>query len=429
VDSSIARFIVHPAVILIVALGVQAASDRERDVVFTNVRVFDGIRVLPPTTVAVSHGAIASIGRTPATSDAVRVDGSGTTLLPGFIDAHVHVSGRREALQDAARFGVTAVVDLFERLPPRMQALRRTLATEAEYAEADYFSAGAGATVKGGHACCSEGQPTIAEPSEAEAFVRDRVAEGSEYIKIIIEHGFPGKPLPTLDPATVRALIATAHRHGRLAIVHATAPEDARVAIEGGADGLAHLWVSSRGRPGDDEQLIALIKAHHVFVIPTLTMLEALTSGAGSAALLADQKLAPFLTERAKANLNPARAGSLTDPLGTAYENVRRLHRAGVRILAGTDAPNAGVEYGISLHRELELLAAAGLPPIDVLRAATSSIAVTLRLPGHGRIVAGAPADLVLVKGDPTRDILATRDIIGIWKNGRQLDRQPPGRR
>ena len=427
-NRSIGAFITALAAIVSVGLGFQRAGERDPDVVFTNVRVFDGIRVLPPTIVAVSHGVIASIGRAPTGSDAVRVEGSDATLLPGLIDAHVHVGGRRDALQDAARFGVTAVVDLFERLPARMQTLRRTITEQPSYAEADYFSAGAGATVKGGHACCSEGEPTISQPSEAETFVNDRVAEGSEYIKIIVERGFAGKPLPTLDPATVRALIAAAHRHGRIAVVHATTPEDVRVAVEAGADGLAHLWVSSRGGPGDDERLIALIKARDVFVIPTLTMMEALTSGAGSAALLADRKLAPFLTESAKTNLNPARAGSLTDPLEMAYENVRRLHRAGVRILAGTDAPNAGVEHGISLHRELELLVLARIPPIDALRAATSSAATALRLPGHGRILEGVPADLVLVKGDPTRDILATRDIVAIWKNGRQLDRQPPGR-
>ena len=103
---------------------------------------------------------------------------------------------------------------------------------------------------------------------------------------------------------------------------------------------------------------------------------------------------------------------------------MRNLHRAGVPIVAGTDALNAGVEHGISLHRELELLVDAGVPPLDALKAATSSAASALRMTGRGRIAPGAPADLLLVKGDPTTDILATRNIVSVWKCGRQLDRQ-----
>ena len=121
--------------------------------------------------------------------------------------------------------------------------------------------------------------------------------------------------MPTLDAATVKALIDAAHRSGKLAIVHATWPGDVRMAVESGADGLAHLWVSSRGEPGDDAQLVRLIKANNIFVVPTLTMIEALTTGEGSASLLADARLTPYLTDRAKANLKPARAGSLTDPM------------------------------------------------------------------------------------------------------------------
>ena len=154
-------------------------------------------------------------------------------------------------------------------------------------------------------------------------------------------------------------------------------------------------------------------------------MIEALTTGNGRASLLADPSLAPYLTSRAKANLKPTRAGSLSDPMGTYYQNVRKLHRSGALIVAGTDAPNPGVEHGASLHRELELLVEAGMPPLDALKSATSSAAAALRLKGQGRIVPGTTADLVLVKGDPTTDIHATRHIVSVWRCGRRVDRQP----
>jgi imidazolonepropionase-like amidohydrolase len=412
--------------VLIACSSLVGARQGRHDVVFENIRVFDGLNLIPVATVAVDKGIITSVHhgrRTVAAS--TRIDGADLTLLPGLIDAHVHVSGNRGALRDAIRFGITAAVDLFERLPPRMQALRRALAADASCAQADYFSAGAGATVREGHACCSDGQPTISTPAEAEQFVRDRVAEGSEYIKIIVEHGFEGRPLPTLERPTVKALIDAAHRNGKLAIAHATAPDDVRMVVDAGVDGLAHLWVSSRGKPGDDDELVEMIRVHRVFVIPTLTMVEALTTGNGSVGLLADTKLAPFLTPRARANLQPTRAGSLHDPMEAYFENVGKLYRAGVRIIAGTDAPNAGVDYGISLHRELELLVKAGASPVEALRSATASSAPALRLNGHGAIAPGAQADVVVVKGNPTSDILATRNIVSVWKCGAPIDREP----
>jgi imidazolonepropionase-like amidohydrolase len=108
--------------------------------------------------------------------------------------------------------------------------------------------------------------------------------------------------------------------------------------------------------------------------------------------------------------------------------SVARLHAAGVPILAGTDAPNPGTAHGPSLHGELELLVRAGLTPVEALRAATSTPARVFRLGDRGRIAPGMRADLVLVDGDPTSDVTATRRITRIWKNGFPVDRtiKPP---
>lgn len=102
-------------------------------------------------------------------------------------------------------------------------------------------------------------------------------------------------------------------------------------------------------------------------------------------------------------------------------------------ILAGTDAPNPGTAHGATLHRELELLVRAGLSPLAALQAATSLPAAAFALRDRGRIAPGLRADLVLVDGDPTHDVLATRAIVAIWKLGqrvnREHDRHPPERR
>ena len=104
-------------------------------------------------------------------------------------------------------------------------------------------------------------------------------------------------------------------------------------------------------------------------------------------------------------------------------EGMSDLIRAKVPILAGTDAPVPGTTYGASLHGELALLVRSGLSPVQALAAATSVPAQVFGLKDRGRIRSGMRADLVLVEGDPTRDIRATRKIVAVWKRGIRVHR------
>jgi imidazolonepropionase-like amidohydrolase len=115
-----------------------------------------------------------------------------------------------------------------------------------------------------------------------------------------------------------------------------------------------------------------------------------------------------------------------TGELAHAFAALKQLHDAGVPILAGSDAPAPGSTNGVSLHGELELLVKGGLSPSEALAAATSVPARTFRLTDRGRIVPGLRADLLLVRGDPTRDITATRDIVEVWKAGVAVSAAPP---
>lgn len=103
--------------------------------------------------------------------------------------------------------------------------------------------------------------------------------------------------------------------------------------------------------------------------------------------------------------------------------SVKALHAAGVPLLAGTDASNPGTTWGASMHGELELLVAAGLTPADALASATATPARAFGLGDRGRIARGLRADLLLVDGDPTRDIRATRRIVAVWRGGVRLAR------
>jgi imidazolonepropionase-like amidohydrolase len=165
-----------------------------------------------------------------------------------------------------------------------------------------------------------------------------------------------------------------------------------------------------------------LAKSRGVFVIPTLTLIESTLGVPTGDSLASDARLAPYIQENLLENLRKAKPKP--QPLGpnesysVAADIVRLLRGEGVPILAGSDCPNVGTAHGVSLHRELELLVQAGLTPLEALRAATSAPAKAFRLKDRGSIKPGMRADLLLVRGDPTQNILATRDIVRVWKEG-----------
>ncbi len=386
----------------------------------TNVRVFDGERMRGVATVVVLVGRIAAVGaEVVAPADARAVDGAGGTLLPGLIDGHVHTFG--DALERAPVFGVTTVLDMFTE--QGFAATKRQEQRDGRAdARADLFSAGTLATAPGGHGTQYGMQfPTLSELPEADDWVAARVAEGSDYIKIVLEDGSAsGRSLPTISDDIARALIAAAHRHGKLAVVHVSTARGAEVALAGGADGLVHLFRDSPADPGWVERAAK----SGLFVVQTLTVLESATGIAGGAALAGDPQLKPFLRTDEIANLErsfPGRGATLD----VVYASMTALGSAGIRILAGTDSPNPGTTFGASMHRELELLVAAGLTPSEALRAATSAAADAFRLGDRGRIAPGLRADLVLVDGDPTTNILDTRKIRAVWKGGAEITRTP----
>ena len=407
---------------LVVALGGPAKAAPEDVTAFRDVRVFDGRQITAKVTVVVEGGSIARfgpVGEIPA--GAKVVEGAGKTLMPGLIDAHTHAFDRDHLVQ-AAVFGVTTELDMFT-VPSFAASMRSEQAGGKGDDRADLRSAGYLVTAKGGHGTeYGFPIPTIEGPAQALAFVDARIAEGSDYIKIVYDDGHEiGLTWPTIDRATLAAVIKAAHDRGKKAVVHVLARENARVALAEGADGLVHLFVDE---PIDDA-LVGLARKSNAFVVPTLTVMDSVGGRGSGASMVGDLALKPFLSPTI------AQALEASFPRKEKPEEVRaipsraaiQLFRAGVPILAGTDAPNPGTAHGVSLHRELELLAAAGLSPLEALRAATSGPASAFGLDDRGRIAPGLRADLVLVEGDPSVDIKATRRIVGVWKRGRPIDR------
>jgi imidazolonepropionase-like amidohydrolase len=375
-------------------------------------RIFDGKQIISADSVLVQNGNIMAIGKDlkvlPGT---LEIDATGDTLLPGLIDAHTHDWGK--SLRQALVFGVTTELNMAG-IPAAVGKLK--LAAGIDSSSADMLSAGNVVTPPKGHGTeFGVPVPTLSSASEAQQFVDERIAEGSDYIKIIYEDGhICHQPFTRLSGEALAASIAAAHKRGKLAIVHISSQQDARDAIEAGADGLAHLFADLP--PQSD--FAEFVHRHHVFVETTLTTIQSSFGTPSGASLVTDKRLAEFLSPDAQSHLKAPMPFVCSGKLANALAAAKQLHDAGVAVLAGTDAPSPGDWNGASMHGELELLVAAGFTPLDALAAATSVPAATFHLDDRGRIAPGFRADLVLVRGNPTTDITATRDIVSVWKGG-----------
>lgn len=401
--------------------------------VIRDVRVFDGDRVTPVVDVLIDRGIIKSVG-TAADHEGLTavtvIDGTGCTLLPGLIDSHVHAWGPLErTLGRYLLFGVTTALEM-ECDGDGLAELQELRKSDPPHC-AQLFSSGFPVTVPHGHGTeYGFSVPTVTSAAEIDAFVGARCAEGADYIKFIFND--PARGGHTLSVEMVKAAVDAAHSRGKRAVAHVNSCATAKQAIESGVDGLAHVFLDAH-----DAGFGQLVAASGAFVIPTLTVLHSASSGSTGAGLLGDERLSPFLTGFDRRQLSedfrsfrekvgaPSRAMPPEWNYANAQATVRELLRAGVALLAGTDAPNPGTTHGVSMHRELELLVAGGLTPAQALASATIVPARCFGLDDRGRISVGLRADMLLVRGDPTADIAATREIVGVWKAGAQLERKP----
>ena len=349
-------------------------------------RVFDGVQMLGERDVLVRGGRISALGqRLDAPPGASIVEARGKTLLPGFIDAHTHTFG--DVLTQALAFGVTTQLEQFTD-PAMVRRWHDEQRTGKANSRADVFSAGVLVTAPGGHGTqFGLSIPTITSPDSAQAFVDARIAEGADWIKIVYDDGRAyALNRPTLDSATMHAVVAAAHKRGKLAIVHVHSASFARSAIAAGADGLVHVFADT----DSIAEFVALAKRRGAFVIPTLA---SLVSGG-----------APSVAERLRSA-------------------VATLHSSGVRLVFGTDV---GVLPHGQNAREFSALAEAGIPPIEAIRAATANAAAALGLTNVGLIEPGGSADLIAVDGDPVGDVTSLSRVVLVMRDGAIARRPAP---
>ncbi|MAF83143.1 MAG: amidohydrolase family protein [Gammaproteobacteria bacterium] len=384
-----------------------------------------------PGTIIVQNGLIIAVqpgDNSPAPPSAQVLDASGGYVMPGIADMHNHLrsgmfkpGGNPAAvLSSLLDWGVTATldpgvpVDEFDQL--RNEVSRDRSAYPRTFLVRGVF------TTDGGW---GKGY-TPETPDEARAIVREIKAAGSDGVKLMYDdmRWATTRPFAVMDREIAIAIIDEAHKQELMSFAHAPILELAKHLLEAGVDCLVHGIISE---PVDAE-FIDLMKRGNTCYISTLTMFQ---TNVGYDKWV--DRLEKFdLNKR----LNPAameifrKAPSGTSRLDNTAWTVARLpvlrlnlftvYGAGIPVLIGTDTGIPGVLPGISAQLELVMHQEAGLDPIDVLRAATTTAASVFNRKGvFGTLREGAQADLLVLDADPRLDVGNVRRIHHVIRAGR----------
>jgi imidazolonepropionase-like amidohydrolase len=414
-------------------------------VAFINVNVIpmDGERVLSAQTVVVRDGRIVEIGpadRTMAPDDALKVDGAGRYLLPGFADMHIHLQGYDDAsnhamLQLFVATGVTTVLNLYG-MPGHLEL--RDKVARGELLGPTIFTSGP---------FISDAPRYMPTPEEAERAVIEQKRAGYDIIKI---HG-------DFSAEAYRRLFEAARKEKIRVIGHAPRNLGAMAMVEQRQDAVAHseeylysYFYFGRKTPvrdADEETRLRFIAEQEkripeiaratagarTWVVANLSAYKTIGQQAADISTVLARPEMKYVPPRIYANWTPQNntyvkrfsddrsRWILRANYGLLEKLVRGFRDEGVRLIAGTDAPIPSIVPGYSIHDELQYLVEAGLTPYEALKTATSNAAEFLGIADGGRIAAGNRADLVLLESNPFEEIASTRRIAGVMARGRWL--------
>jgi imidazolonepropionase-like amidohydrolase/ABC-type multidrug transport system permease subunit len=438
---------------------------RDTSWLIKDARVFVGDgRVLESANVLVRNGRIEKLieGRIDDVKPyrAEVLEASGKTVMPGLIDAHVHLGSPGGVLKSASDYdadrlfdrelsaylysGVTGVRSAGDSLEAGLAA--RAGIASGERQGAELFLCGPMFTAPGGHGTeyfdrvpepyrkqvLAQVVRTPSTPAEAAAQVAALKAAGVDAIKAILEAGVPGRAFPRLDTSLLAAIGKAAHEAGLPLAVHTASDRDILDALAAGAASIEH---GTFAEPIPASTL-ARMKESGAALVPTLAVVEAfeaLTAGRLDplSRSLVQQVAPPGLLDATRAALAGSGARQITDSFknwkfssARAMEMTKSAFDAGVPLVTGSDSGNFLLVHGPAIHRELQLWVKAGIPPAEALKAATSGAA---RLLGAGNriglIQPGYDATLVVVEGNPLEDISVTERIWAVLFKGERVAR------
>ncbi len=411
-----------------------------QDLLLTNVHVLDpGSRTVTEGSLLIRDGRVAEVGAdldVPAGIETLDLEGR--WLIPGLFDLHTHsfgnlapngegqMMGAPGTAKAALYVGVTGFLDLFN-IEDVIFGQRETQ-RGGDMPGADIYAAGPCLTATEGH-CSEYGIPTrlVDTPEEARAQVAELAAKNPDVVKLVYDNQVYGsRSMPTMDRATMEAVVSAAHEHGLKTIVHVGTWQDLLEAAEAGADAVTHTPGSDPVPDGLAEVLVARGTLH----IPTLAVQSELGRIVEDPSLMER----PLLVEVVDHSVidgfrnvdewpdNMKRFLEWTRPLRASnLEAVGELAAAGVRMGTGTDAGNPGVFQGYSVHREMELMVEAGLSEWEALAAATTTPADFLGADWGVRV--GSEATLVVLDASPLVSITNTQKVHAVLQRGVVVDR------
>ena len=302
-------------------------------------------------------------------------DATGSTLIPGFIDAHVHIDFYEPS--EVVDRGVTTVRDLAwppARITPLIEA-----SADDGFDGPTILAAGQMLTAPGGYPMNAGWAPPgtgleVQSEEQAAGAVDDQVRSGAAIVKIALN-----PPVgPVLNEPTLCAIVEAAHDRDLKVTGHIFGLEQLDKAIRCGVDELAHMLMSPERIPAGT--IDAMVEGG-IRIVPTLSVF----SGRG---------------------------------MRIAIDNLRAFISAGGQVIYGTDLGNAGPQPGID-RREVRGMARSGMSAQDIIRAATVDSAAWLGLQRSGQIAEGMDADLVLLGGDPLREVKDLTAVEKVWRRGR----------
>jgi imidazolonepropionase-like amidohydrolase len=413
-----------------------------RFTLITAARLLDGTGSAPAEQAAllVENGRVVKLGRAadvraPEGASVDRKDYGDATILPGLVDAHTHLVAPGDgtlgddiakedddflllqAAKNARTLLHSGVTTLRENGAKGKVAfslregVRRRLAPGPRM-----VICGRPIAITGGHMGYfgSEANGEVAVRAE----VRKLLKEGADYIKIVASGGSTRTSDPNRASYTVPELAAMtdeARRHGKLTAAHCTSAQSIQNCLEAGVDMIIHcIFTEPDGTYRFRPDLVERLVAAKAWVNPTLYVMKA------------------GIERQREAR---AREGRLTPELETQFEAsrraldvrvdaVRQMSEAGVLMTAGSDSPWGWYAPGEFVH-EIHMLAQAGLSYSDAIVAGTAGAADSIGAGAvAGRLVAGRPADVLVVRGDPTREITALWNILDVYQSGHRVARE-----
>lgn len=359
------------------------ATSLTPDLVLTNGLLIDGTGAPPLSnaSIAIRDGKILTIGNSHrAGPEAQVIDVQGRTILPGFFNTHVHRAFKADILRAWAQEGVTTVRDLAASLREDQFAKRDRLMQYNRNAR--LVTAGPMIGTVGGY-----GTLKVRSPEHAREAVFRLAGAGADLIKIGIEDTLQYRRYKLISVEQIRAIVEAAHECHLRVSAHISRSRHLALAIEGGVDDLAHMAID-----GLPDGLIETLVQRNIFWVPTLELWSGVSRMYG---LSWDKQ---------------------------ASENLRRFVAAGGQVAIGTDYAGHAFEFeqGMPL-KEMKLMQAAGMTPMQIIMAGTRNAAHVCGLSDLGTLEPGKLADILVVDGDPLTDLDALKHTYAVIHNGEKI--------